>query len=119
MTGLDVIQKALLLLNYTDNSGHVDSRVSGAVKTRGLSILNQLLSDAWYAQKETAFVPLRTVGETLTCSERVAADVLPYGVAMMLAQGEGDSDNQSLFAAIYNQKRAAYSHTTARQNMLP
>ena len=119
MTGLDVIQKALLLLNYTDNTGHVDSRVSGAVAARGLGILNQLLADAWYAQNDTPFVPLAAVGQPLSCDERVAMDVLPYGVAMLLAQGEGDADNQSTFAAIYNQKRAAYTHIEARKNQLP
>lgn len=120
MTGLDVIQKALLLLNYTDNAGHADSRVSGAAQARGLSILNQLLADAWYAEHDdTPFVPLNTASETLPCGDRVAADVLPYGVAMMLAQGEGDGDNQTLFAALYNQKRAAYTHTATRENRLP
>ncbi len=119
MTGLDVIQKSLLLLNYTDSAGHVDSRVSGAVQARGLGILNQLLADAWYAENDTPFVPLSAVGQTLPCDERVATDVLPYGVAMLLAQGEGDGDNQSTFAALYNQKRAAYTHTEARKNMLP
>ena len=119
MTGLDVIQKALYLLNYTDPSGHADSRVSGAVQARGLEILNQLLADAWYAQNDTPFVPLAAAAQPLPCGERVAHDVLPYGVAMMLAQGEGDGDNQSTFAAIYNQKRAAYTHTETRKNTLP
>lgn len=119
MTGLDVIQKALLLLNYTDSAGHVDSRVSGAVQARGLGILNQLLADAWYAKNDTPFVPLAAVTQPLPCDERTAMDVLPYGVAMLLAQGEGDGDNQSTFAALYNQKRAAYTHTETRKNTLP
>lgn len=119
MTGLDVLQKALLLLGYTDPSGHADGRVSGAVTARGLGILNQLLADEWYAKNDTPFTPLLSVGEVLSCDSRVAADVLPYGVAMLLAQGEGDGDNQNTFAAIYNQKRAAYTHTEARKNTLP
>lgn len=119
MTGLDVIQKALLLLNYTDTSGRADSRVSGAVAARGLGILNQLLADAWYAKNDTPFTPLSATTQVLPCDDRVAMDVLPYGVAMMLAQGEGDGDNQSTFAAIYNQKRAAYTHTQVRENTLP
>ncbi len=119
MTGLDVIQKALLLLNYTDNSGHVDSRISGAVAARGLGILNQLLADGWYAENDMPFTPLLATSQMLPCSKRVADDVLPYGVAMLLAQGEGDGDNQSTFAAIYNQKRAAYTHTEMRENKLP
>ena len=119
MTGLDVLQKALLLLGYTDPSGHADSRVSGAVTARGLGILNQLLADEWYTKNDTPFVPLAAVGQPLPCDSRVAADVLPYGVAMLLAQGESDGDNQSTFAALYNQKRAAFTHTETRENKLP
>lgn len=119
MTGLDVIKKALLLLNYTDNSGHVDSRVSGAAAARGLGILNQLLADEWYTRNDTPFTPLTAATQPLPCSERVAQDVLPYGVAMLLAQGEGDGENQSIFAVLYNQKRAAYTHTESRKNQLP
>lgn len=119
MTGLDVIQRALLLLNYTDESGRADSRISGAVSARGLSIVNQLLADAHAEAPDTPFTPLQAITEALPCSDRVAVDVLPYGVAMLLAQGEGDGDNQSTFAALYNQKRAAFTHTETRENKLP
>lgn len=36
-----------------------------------------------------------------------ARDILPYGVAMLLAAAHGDGDNQQLFASLYDQKRVS------------
>ena len=119
MTGLEVIKQAMLLLNYTDDSGRVDSRVAGAAGARGLAVLNQVLADVWFAEKRGPFVPLTDVAASLPVSDRTCSDVLPYGVAMLLAQGEGDGDNQSTFAAIYNQKRSALTYVERRCNALP
>ena len=45
-------------------------------------------------------------------------DVMPYGVAMLLALSEGDGDNQLLYAGLYNRKRAACGAATRRRNVL-
>ena len=39
---------------------------------------------------------------------------MPYGVAMLMAQTVGDGDNQSLYAALYNRKRAGMTKSDRR-----
>ena len=44
----------------------------------------------------------------------------PYGVAMFLAQAEGDGTNQQYYASLYQQKRnAVRRYPRRRQDVLP
>ena len=44
VTGRDVMDRALVLLNYTNRFGEVDGQQSGELYKRGLAILNQACS---------------------------------------------------------------------------
>lgn len=47
--------------------------------------------------------------------DHTAMAVMPYGAwPMLLAQSEGDGDNQQLMAAIYNQKRSSIRRPGSR-----
>ena len=145
-----VIQQAMQLLNYTDGSGKVGGPGTYAVTARGLSAVQQIYRDLYFAlwphveergggitvgdtpraagkAKPPAppsgvrpyFHDLFSPNDPIPLPERLTADVMPYGVAMLLAQGEGDADNQATFARIYSQKRAALTHTDTRIDRLP
>ena len=67
-----------------------------------------------------AFAPIARLEDELPLARWDAENVMPYGVAMLLAQSEGDADGQALFAAIYNRKRAAVGgFTETRRDVLP
>lgn len=145
-----VIHQAMQLLNYTDGSGKVGGAGTYAVTARGLSAVQQIYRDLYFAlwpriespgggitvgdTPRAADTPRPTAPQTevrpyfhdlfspndpIPLPDRLTADVMPYGVAMLLAQGEGDADNQATFARIYNQKRAALTHSDTRVNRLP
>ena len=107
MTGQEVLRQALRLLGYTDTLGEPNSAQYTEVYKRGLAVLNQLLCDLSRLENGTLAAPLTSLREPLPLSEHVARDVLPYGVAMLLAAAAGDGDNQRLYAALYDQKRVA------------
>ena len=107
-SGQDVLERAKCLLNYT----HTDS------EQRALAIVNQIYADIWYTERREPFLPLRTLSQPLLLSARQVQDVMPYGVAMLLALSEGDGDNQQLYATIYNRKRAAAGAVRRRCNVL-
>ena len=45
---------------------------------------------------------------------------MPYGVAMLIAQSEGDDELQGYYASVYNQKRQAVPRREERiGDMLP
>lgn len=105
MTGLNMFDKAMLLLGYTGSHNELSGK--DELLTRGLVAINQVYSDLHYASDTTDFVPLNNINDTINLPTRVLYDVMPYGVAMFLAQAEGDGDNQQMFSVLYNQKRGS------------
>ncbi len=106
MTGQEVFKQAISLLGYTDTLGEPDSVQHTELYKRGLAIVNQLLCDLSKAESGVMAAPLTTLRQPLPISDASARDILPYGVAMLLAASQGDGDHQALFAALYDQKRA-------------
>lgn len=107
MTGQEVFRQAIRLLGYTDTLGDPDSAQNTEVYKRGLSVINQLVCDLSLSESGTLSPPLGSLRQEVPLSERTARDILPYGVAMLLAAAGGDGDNQQLFAALYDQKRVS------------
>lgn len=120
-TGDQILRQALILLNYVDAYGAVDTAKGAELWRRGLTAVNQIYAELWYQEQgETAFVPLASPDQAVRLSDRVRQTVMPYGVAMLLAQSEGDGDEQRLFASLYNAKRTAVAGPPDRRlDVLP
>lgn len=113
MTGQELLEQALYLLNYTNNRGEIDTRNSQELLRRGVPIINAVLADVLPIAGE----PIAAIGslsDMLPVAEEIAAAVMPYGVGMWLAQSEADGDNQQLMSALYNQKRNAIRRPSGR-----
>ncbi len=113
MTGQELLEQALYLLNYTNNRGEIDTRNSQELLRRGVPIINAVLADVLPIAGE----PIAAIGslsDTLPVAEEIAAAVMPYGIGMWLAQSEADGDNQQLMSALYNQKRNAIRRPSGR-----
>ncbi len=115
MTGKDVFRQAMRLLGYTDTLGDLDSAQNGELYKRGLAVINQLLCDLSLSESGKMAPPLISLKDELPLSERTVRDVLPYGVATLLAAAEGDGDNQQMFAALYDQKRVSVQQAYERR----
>lgn len=107
MNGMSLFEKAMEMLGYASAEG-----ISGRedILKKALTVINNIYAELYYAfvkipGDEDSFVPLANINDTLNLPTRVLNDIAPYGVAMYLAQSEGDADNQSLYANIYNQKK--------------
>ena len=116
--GQAVLEQALRLLNYTDVYGQTDGVQHMELYKRGLAAVNQVYADLWYTGKKEPFIPLCSLKEPILLPQRQLRDVMPYGVAMLLALSEGDGDNQLLYAEIYNRKRTAASDCRKRLDVL-
>jgi len=116
MTGRNVLQQALGLLGY-QNMEELTGQAE--ILQRGLMAVNQIYSDLHYLTTLRPHQPLADLSEELLLSERAAGDVMPYGVAMLLAQTESDGDNQQLFAELYNRKRSSLSRTDWVRETMP
>ena len=107
MNGRSLFDKAMIMLGYTSAEG-----LSGEedMLKKALVIINNVYAELYtaFVQKqgdEDGFVPLANINDTLNLPPIVANDIAPYGVAMFLAQSEGDADSQALYANLYNQKK--------------
>ncbi len=119
-TGLDVVTRALYLLQYTDANGVLDHRRNAELLRRALPVANQIAGELWYMENSGVFPELSSLEQEVPLSQRTLDEAMPYGVAMLLAQSEGDGDSQQLFSALYNRKRAGVRRLTeARLDMLP
>lgn len=119
-TGMDVFLRAMSLLGYTGIDGVVDAAKSAELVRRGLNIVNQVLADLWPLEKTIQFTPMASIHEDVPLSVEAVEGILPYGVAMFLAQAEGDGTNQQYYASLYQQKRnAVRRYPRRRQDVLP
>ena len=107
MTGREALEQAMRLLGYTDGAGRTDSVQYAELYRRGLACLNQICADLATVEKQGEPAILDGLDRPVPLSARSARDILPYGLAMLLAGAEGDGDSQRLYAALYNQKRSA------------
>ncbi len=121
MTGNDMLRQAMSLLNYTDNNGNINAANNANLNKRAFPLINQIYADLWEPQKDGEFFsPLKSLNETLDLNDHAATNVMPYGVAMLLAQSDGDADNQTLYASLYNQRRSsAFRHSSRIRDVLP
>ena len=111
--------RALTLLNYTDQNGRLDQTMYADVSARSLALINQIYAELWYSLRPCGFEELPSLSDEIHLPERVINDCMAFGVAMLMAQTIGDADNQSLMTDLYNQKRAALSHMCRRKDVVP
>lgn len=106
-TGKEVFSRALQLLGYTNAYGEVDGTQSAELFKRGTAAVEQILTDLRRIEDPNWIMDSTLDMEApLPLSNQAINDAMPYGVAMLLAQGESDGDSQALYSALYNAKRA-------------
>ena len=117
MTVRDIFQKAMIMLGYTGSNGEISGEQE--YLKRGIVAVNQVYADLFYALGNSSFVPAEKSMDKIDLPERVLYDVMPYGVAMFIAQSENDGDSQQLFAETYTRKRASLRHENSIKDVIP
>lgn len=107
MTASAIIKQAVDLLGYTSMGDTEERYMANAI-----TAINSVYADLFYLHKNTGFKRITSAADTLDLDERLLVDVMPYGVAAMLAQTMGDGDSQQYYATMYNLKRKALGNTT-------
>lgn len=117
MTGTQILDKAIRLLGYTDGMGIAE--MNGRLKSRAVPVINAVYSDLFYLLHDYGFSGVRELKDEICLPNRVLNDVMPYGVAAFLAQGESDGDQQQYFMMIYNNKRLGVADRAEVRDVLP
>lgn len=116
MTGQEAFRQALRLLGYTDTLGQPDSGNSAEAYKRALAVVNQIAAELGTLERGELPAPMLTLAEPVPLSERCTREILPYGIAMLLAASRSDTDNLSLFSALYHARRTAASTRYERRH---
>lgn len=112
MTAANVFSRALTLLGYTGDS-HTES-----LKQRAIPLINAAYIDVCRA-KNIEFLPIKALSDQLSVDEVTSLDVMVYGVAMFIAQSEGDTEIGAYYCDLYNRKRATLATTDRIIDVLP
>lgn len=96
MEAKEIIDRSLALLGYEN---------SEILVKRALSAVNIIYSDLFYLSNERGFIAVKSLNDEINLEEMTLNDVMPYGVAALIAQSENDGDNQNLYMSMYKDKR--------------
>ena len=97
MIGYDIYLRALSLLGYNNRFNNASD--SEHLLRRAHTAVCEICADLGVQSPEV-------VTDKIEASAK-ALEVMPYGVAMLLALSEGDAASNRFFAEMYNAKRAA------------
>lgn len=100
----------MVLCGMTSPDGTVDRQRDADILKKGLALVDQIFLELFYIERPWENPPakdglLLEGRKPIPLSVRAVNDIMPYGVAMLLAGSAGDVNAQSRFAMIYNQKR--------------
>ncbi len=98
-------------------SGRLEKIGAAAAYASALGRAFQIIDDI--LDVTSTFEELGTLTDEPKLPPRAADDVMPYGVAMLMAQTIGDADHQGLFASLYNKKRSTLTTRQHRRDVLP
>lgn len=112
MTAANIFLRAISLIGYTGDS-HIES-----IKQRAIPLINAAYIDVCRA-KNIEFTPIKSMSDELLIDEKLALDVLVYGLAMFIAQSEGDDEISAFFCDLYNRKRGSLATSDRIIDVLP
>lgn len=105
MKAIQVFNTAMTLIGYNDINGEISGE--SELKKNAIPKIQMIYQELYRAEGHTDELPvLLSLNDEIQLFNDTVRDIMPYGVAMLISQGEGDADNQSLMAALYNQKKS-------------
>ncbi len=111
MTADEIVERAALMLGL---KGLEEERI----QSHALTAVNRIYAELHFLTGDEDFCEISELSQPVNISQRLFYDVMPYGVAALLASAMGDTANQNYFAQIYNLKRKR-AQGTSLQDTLP
>lgn len=98
MTARKIIDVSARMLGYQNGS---DLRIQDVA----LNALNRIYAELFFLENGENFAEITNLSQKIHLKERILIDVMPYGVASLMASSLGDTENAGYMAEIYNRKR--------------
>lgn len=117
MTAKEILNSAMALLGYTEQNGNCE--LPNRILLRAIPLINIIYSELKRAEGSGEIFPITDLCEEVRLSPDVLSEVMPCGVAMMIAGSESDGDSQSFWAEIYSRKKAILTRFEDRTDTIP
>lgn len=117
MTARQIVNNALKLLGYTDANGN--SELPQRILNKAVPLINVIYSELARIESVLDFEPIKTLNDKIKLTERVLSEIMPAGVAMLIAASEEDGVSEALWAEIYNRKKVTLSRFEEKQDSIP
>ncbi len=101
MTGRDVLNKALFLLDRVDADGRVDTRNTADYENKTVVLLNPMISELSKAERRERAVPVSSLEEEIALSDDTVDKCLCFGIASYLAFMDNDMNNFNFYQSCY------------------
>ena len=111
MTVKEIFDAAVMLLGYDEATLNA---VSPQISKRMLICVESAINDTAKALRYTVLPVISSAFDDIDIPEYVLRYCTVYGVAAMLAVSENDSDNQRIFAQMFNERLACISKSCKR-----
>ncbi len=102
-TAREVFDRAFALLGYTDRMGNLDATKFAPQYKQSVAYCQTVLDDICRIEGN-GFHQIEDLDAELPISSTSIDLVMPYGLAMYLAQIDGDGTQQQLFSLQYSQR---------------
>lgn len=106
MTGRDVLNKALLLMDRVDCDGMVDLSNTADYENKALVLLNPLISELAKAERREEAVPVSSLEEDIALTDDTIEKCLSYGLASMLSFMDNDMNNFNFYQTWFERNKA-------------
>ena len=116
MTGSEILNQSLRLLGYSESNGN--AHLTQTIRNRALPIVNLVYAEL-ARNCEQKFEPLESLSDKINLPDNALNEVMPCGIAMYIANAEGDGAAQSFWGAEYNAKRVTLSRFGEIKDVLP
>lgn len=103
MTGKQVLQKAKVLFGQAADASAIGGISDSDSAAFGLEAVGQIYGELHFIETGTMPEGFTCLDDELALSDYAAA-AAAWGVASLLAFGEGDGEKQSYFTAVYSRK---------------
>ena len=106
MTGRDVLNRALLLMDRVDCDGMADTENTADYENKALVLLNPLISELSKAERRETAVPVSSLEEEIALSDDTIEKCLAYAIASHLAFMDNDMNTFNFYQTQYERNKA-------------
>ena len=101
VVGEQIYDRAIVLYGQTKKDGSIDAVKTAEYLGKCIPLLNQVLQELAFIEAENEADEIQNISDYVTISDNSAMRVAPFGLSMLFALSDGDTDSFDFFSKKY------------------